>query len=173
MKFSIGRKYTDYGKPVPICLVLLGPLMFLFATYYLLRIFSLLPDAFEYFDPAKSYIVFLLMLVFFVIYVNYLLTIFWLTSGNRMAWGGMMRQSLLYIIILILNELGIDAMNGDPFGIGTIAMLTILVFALLLLCTKTVRDFYAPPYSEPRPLSKWLLYILWIDPFAYGRVKIE
>ncbi|MCK9322345.1 MAG: hypothetical protein RBR05_04900 [Candidatus Methanomethylophilaceae archaeon] len=172
MSWLDSSKYTEYGKKVPYSLILAGPIVFIFATYYFVRVFEYLHIAFDYFSAGNSLFIFVYMLFLFALYINYLWTIFMMATGNRRAWGRMIRQSCLYIVILILNEIGINYMTGDVFSFGPMLMAIILVGMIALMMTYPVRSFFTPRYSKELPLRNWLPYIFWIDPFNCKKIEI-
>jgi hypothetical protein len=166
-------KYTEYGKKVPKYLALIGPVVLLFAVYYFIRLFYQFSRAFDYFSAWDTLLCLLYMLVLFVLYLNFLLTAFWLTSGNRRAWARMMRMTILYLVILVLSEAGLRSLNGDIFNIGPFLMFVVLVSAMAFMMTKPVRDFYTPTYACTLPLKDWIPYILWVDPFHCNAIEME
>lgn len=163
-------RYTEYGKKAPGYLLAAGPIAFLFATYYFLRVFAYLPYAFDYFDAGKALFILLFMLFLLALYLNYLWTVFMMATGNRRAWGRVIRQSGLYLVILILNEIGINIIVGDVFHTGAVLMGTALITMILMMMIRPVRAFYTPIYAKELPLRDWLPYIFWKDPFSCKRI---
>lgn len=166
-------EYTEYGKKAPMLLNLLIPVTFAFAIYYYARVLMQLNDAFYYYDANKSLFVLFYTIIFFVLYINYMITLTWLYSGNRRSWARIMRLSLLYIVLTILQIVDVaDIIKGDVFNIGTVVMLVVMVAMMLLMMTKTIREYFTPPYAIVAPLSNWLLYIVWIDPYRAVKVTM-
>ncbi|MFA5452413.1 MAG: hypothetical protein WC248_02415 [Candidatus Methanomethylophilaceae archaeon] len=172
MTWLDSSKYTEYGKKTPRYLLIAGPIAFVFATYYFLRVFAYLPYAFDYFDAGKAIFILLFMLFLLALYLNYLWTIFMMATGNRRAWGRVIRQSGLYLVILILNEIGINFIVGDVFHVGAFLMGVVLIGMIALMMIRPVRAFYTPRYAEELPLKDWLPYVFWKDPFSCKKIAM-
>jgi len=158
-------------KKAPSYMWVSGPLMFAFTLYYFVRILGHLSEAFNFDDLVYSAFIFVLMLVFFLLFVNYLLALSRMMIANRRAWAALMRQSFIYIGLLILGVMRIDVLNGDVFGLGFYPMLLCLLMMIAMLMSRPVRRYYTPIYSEELPLKAWIPLIVWIDPFHCEKIK--
>ena len=172
MAWLDSSRYTEYGKKAPRYLLIAGPIALVFATYYFFRVFTYLPYAFDYFDAGKAMFILFFMLFLLALYLNYLWTAFMMVTGNRRAWGRVIRQSGLYLMILILNEIGINIIVGDVFHVGAVLMGVVLVGMMVLMMIRPVRAFYTPRYAKELPLREWLPYIFWKDPFSCKRIAM-
>ncbi len=150
----------------------IGPLVFAFTTVYFTRIFSYLSVEFNFEDLGYSATIFMLMLVLFLLFINYLLALSRMMTADRRAWASLMRQSFLYLILTSLDIIKINMMNGDVFGIGQIPMLLCMIMMISVLLSAPVRRYYTPMYSEELSLKHWIPLILWYDPFRCDRVKL-
>ncbi|UAL08201.1 MAG: hypothetical protein KRP56_02840 [Candidatus Methanogranum gryphiswaldense] len=155
----------------PLYLWVLGPLAFAFTTFYFVRIFSYLSIAFNFNDLGYSAVVFVFMLLLFVLFVNYLLALSRMMTANRRAWASLVRQSCLYILLVVLDLIRIDVVKGDVFGIGPIPMLLCMILMVVVLISRPVRRYYTPIYSEELPFRDWVLLAFGSDPFRCGKIK--
>jgi len=158
-------------KKAPFYMWIIGPLIFTFTLYYFARILNHLSGAFNFDDLGYSAFIFVLMLILFLLFVNYLLALSRMMIANRRAWAALMRQSFIYIGLLILGIMRIDVLNGDVFGLGFYPMLLCLLIMITVLISRPVRKYYTPIYAEELPLRSWMPLMVWIDPFHCEKIK--
>ena len=157
------------GRKAPNLLILVGLIALFFASFYMYQVFQLIPDAIENRETVSIMAAVGMMVIMFILYSNYVLTIFKLSSGSRKAWGGMVRLSVIYTAVATLSTYGLSGMLPMKAAFaGTLWMWVIIVavFAMVAyMFTSEVRKFFTPGYADEVPLKEWLKYTLWIDPF--------
>ncbi|MDY0293670.1 MAG: hypothetical protein RBQ77_03760 [Candidatus Methanomethylophilaceae archaeon] len=152
-------------RMAPLRLYAVGPLAFAFATYYFVRIFDHFQYAFDYGRMSTAMAVFFFMMLLFALYANYVLNLFRMMTGDRRAWGVMMRLSLMYLVLLAAQAAGVGIIRADVFSVGPAAMAAMMLLLMLVMLTRPVRRFFTPAYAEEATITRWLRQLVWVDPF--------
>ena len=153
-------------KPEPLGLSLVGVVALIFASLYLMKLLSSLDAMQEDMSFLKRIMSAGILLFLFYQYIGYVITIFQLKSGLRGSWATMVRTSGSYIILMLLAETHLfDWLPFDlvsfPSWILMLCMTCIMVYMMLPF----VREYYKPAYAEMAPLTAWLLFVFWMDPY--------
>jgi len=159
-------------RPSPLGLSFVGLVALVFASLYLMRLLSSLDAIQDDMSIFKRVFSGGLLLFLFYQYIGYVITIFQLKSGLRGSWAAMMRSSGSYVILMILaNTHLFDWLPFDLVAFPSWALLLCMTAILIYMLLPDVRDYYRPPYEDKVPLTAWLAFIFWIDP--YGSIEDE
>ena len=157
------------GRKQPTLLIVVALVAMFFASFYLYRVFEAIPDAMETASPTALMVTLGMMLIMFVLYTNYVITIFRLSSGSRKAWVGVIRFSITYTFMAVLGTIGLSEMLPMEVAFqGTYAMwilIAVVIVLILYMLTGNVRKFFTPGYADEVGLKEWAKYIAGIDPF--------
>jgi hypothetical protein len=157
------------GRKQPTLLIVAALVAMFFASFYLYRVFEAIPAALETASPAALMITLGMMLIMFVLYTNYVITIFRLSSGSRKAWVGVIRFSITYTSMSILGTIGLsEILPIEAAFQGTYAMWILIVVVIVLITymlTENVRKFFTPGYADEAELKEWVKYVAGVDPF--------
>ena len=150
----------------PLGLSFVGVVALVFASLYLMKLFTSLDAMQDDMSFLKRITSAGVLLFLFYQYIGYVITIFQLRSGLRGSWATMVRTSGSYILLMILAETHLfDWLPFDlvsfPSWILVLCMACIMAYMMLPF----VREYYKPPYAEMAPLTSWLLFVFWIDPY--------
>lgn len=157
------------GRKAPYTLILVGLIALFFASFYMYQVFLLMPEAIESDDIVNMTVALGMMLIMFLLYSNYVLTIFRLSSGSRKAWVGMIRLSFTYIAMALISFYGLSSiLPVHPAFEGTVlmwVMIGIMILMMAYMLTKRVTNFFTPGYADEVPRKAWAMYIIGSDPF--------
>lgn len=153
-------------KKAPFGLSFVGLVAIVFASLYLTKLLGNLDMMQEEMTLFERLFSSGFLLFLFYYYISYVLTIFQLKSGLRGSWAAMMRSSGSYIILMLLMETHL--FDGLPFRLVSfpswiLALCMAAVMAYMML--PFVREYYKPDYADMVPLTSWILFIFWMDPF--------
>jgi len=162
MRLQLGRK-------PPMLLIAVALVALFFASFYLYRVFEAVPGAMETASPVALMVTLGMMLMMFVLYTNYVITIFRLSSGSRKAWVGVIRFSITYTLMSVLGTIGLsEILPIEAAFQGTYAMwilIAVVVILIMYMLTPNVRKFFTPGYADEAELKEWVKYIAGVDPF--------
>ncbi len=163
--FRASSRDIDIDAP-PLGLSFVGLVALVFASLYLMKLFTSLEAMQDDMSLLKRIFSAGMLLFLFYQYIGYVITIFQLRSAMRYSWAAMVRSSGSYVILMILAETHLfDWLPFDlvsfPSWILMLAMALIMVYMMLPF----VREYYKPPYADMVPLTAWLLFIFWVDPY--------
>ena len=165
------------GRKIPPLLTFAGLVALFFASYYLYSVFDFVPEALESGSSSEVLMTLLMMMVMFVLYTNYVIVLFRLSSGSRKAWVGVIRFSLTYSLLSLLGTYGL--LNSLPIETafqGTTAMWILLAVVIVLIAymlTANVRRFFTPGYADEVELKAWIKYLAGVDPFRGKNLIVE
>ena len=156
----------------PLGLSFVGVVALVFASLYLMKLFTSLDAMQDDMSFLKRITSAGVLLFLFYQYIGYVITIFQLRSGLRGSWATMVRTSGSYILLMILAETHLfDWLPFDLVAFPSWALLLCMTAILIYMLLPDVRDYYRPPYEDKAPLTAWLAFIFWIDP--YGSIEDE
>ncbi|MGN1045002.1 MAG: hypothetical protein ACI4Q9_03495 [Candidatus Methanomethylophilaceae archaeon] len=154
-------------KRSPPGLFLVGTVALVFASLYLMRLFTSLDGIQSDMGIFKRIVSCGMLLFVFYQYVSYVITIFQLKSGMRGSWASMMRSSGSYVILMLLAETHLfDWLPFNLVAFPSWALLLCMVLVMLYMLMPFVREYYKPTYEKMVPLKEWILFIFWNDPYA-------
>lgn len=164
------------GRKAPYLLILVGLVALFFASFYLFQLFQVIPDAIASEHMFDLLFTLGMILLMFVLYTNYVMTIFRLSSGARKAWVGMIRLSFSYIAMALLSSYGLgEILPMNVFGSGTMliwVMIAVMIVMMLYMLTPGVTRFFTPGYADEVPLKEWVKFIAGVDPFKGTRMIV-
>jgi uncharacterized membrane protein len=167
----------DMERTAPPALIIVGLIALFFASFYLYRLFGSMPAAIENENAAGIMMAICMILIMFILYTNYLITIFRLSSGSRKAWAGMIRMTFTYIIMALLSTYGLNRiLPVQVFGGGSyITWITaaVMVAMVIYMHAPQVRRFFTPGYADEVPLRDWIRYIAGADPFRGEKMIVS
>ena len=163
--FGASSRTIDIDSP-PLGLSFVGLVALVFASLYLMKLFTSLEAMQEDMSFLKRIFSAGMLLFLFYQYIGYVITIFQLRSAMRYSWAAMVRSSGSYVLLMILAETHLfDWLPFDlvsfPSWILMLCMTCIMVYMMLPF----VREYYKPAYAEMAPLTAWLLFVFWMDPY--------
>jgi len=160
---------AQLGRKPPTLLIAVALVALFFASFYLYRVFEAIPEAMETASPLALMATLGMMLIMFVLYTNYVITIFRLSSGSRKAWVGVIRFSITYSMMSILGTIGLsEILPIEAAFQGTYAMwilIAVVIVLIVYMLTGNVRRFFTPGYADEAELKEWMKYIAGVDPF--------
>lgn len=166
----------DLGRKAPFLLIFVGLIALFFASFYLYRLFQAMPEAIRSDDTFELFIALGVILIMFVLYTNYLITIFRLSSGSRKAWAGMIRLTFTYILMALLSTYGLsEILPMRVFGDGTYLtwmMAGVMILMVMYMLSRNVTRFFTPGYADEVPRKEWVKYIIGQDPFKGEKMTI-
>lgn len=167
---------SQLGRKPPALLMLIALIALFFASFYLYQVFQMMPAAIEEDTVIGIFFSIGMMLIMFVMYTNYVMTIFRLSSGSRKAWVGMARLSMTYAALVILSLLDLTKyLPMTVIGEGTILMYVMILVMILMvayLLTEPVRKFFTPGYADEISMKEWAKYIVGSDPFTGAKMIV-
>ena len=181
-KESLGadfRRFRRSGKgsrESPALLPLVSAVAVLMSAMYLYKVFAYMPQAIDDNDLIRVSVALGLIVLFFMMFVRFVIAIFRLFSGSRRAWVTTVRMAITYLVLLAVGMSGFQSVSSDiELGIVTIpwwAMSAVMCALIVYMFLPSVRAFFTPAYAEPVGPFSWALYILALDPFRKGRMKV-
>lgn len=161
-------------KSAPKTLILVGLVGLVFASLYLVKLFTTVPDI-QYLGTVSDKIitVFIIGFLFFQ-YISYVTTVFKLASGLRGAWAAMVRCSGSYVILMLISYTHIlDFLPFNLVAFNYLELLIVMVFVTAYMFLGFVREFYTPEYAEMAPLGDWLKFVFFKDPYNSEDIQID
>lgn len=150
----------------PVGLTFVGFVALVFASLYLMKLFTSLDAMQEDMSLFKRIFSAGMLLFLFYQYIGYVITIFQLKSGMRGSWAAMVRSSGSYILLMILAETGLfDWLPFDLVAFPSWILMLFMACVMLYMLLPFVREYYKPKYAEMVPLTSWLLFLFWVDPY--------
>lgn len=165
---NIGASSREIGiRPPPFGLTIVGLVALVFASLYLMRLLSSLDVIQDDMSFLKRVFSGGVLLFLFYQYISYVITIFRLNSGMRGAWAAMMRTSGSYVILMLLaNTHLFDWLPFNLVAFPSWALLLCMGAVMVYMLLPNVRDYYRPPYEDAVPLTAWLAFVFWKDPYG-------
>lgn len=154
-------------KRSPPGLFIVGTVALVFASLYLMRLFTSLDGIQTDMSFFRRIVSCGMLLFVFYQYVSYVITIFQLKSGMRGSWASMMRSSESYVILMLLAETHLfDWLPFNLVAFPSWALMLCMLFVMVYMLMPFVRNYYKPTYEKMVPLKEWLLFVFWQDPYA-------
>lgn len=164
------------GRKAPFLLIVVGLIALFFASFYLFQLFQIIPDAIDSDSVLNLMLTLGMILLMFVLYTNYVITIFRLSSGSRKAWVGMTRLSFSYIAMVLLSTYGLgEILPMNVLAAGTVfmwVMIAVMVLVVLYMLTPNVTKFFTPGYADEVSVKEWAKFIVGVDPFKGSRMIV-
>ena len=166
-KRSIGASSRKIDiDDAPLGLTFVGFVALVFASLYLMKLLSSLETMQEDMSILKRVVSAGMLLFLFYQYIGYVITIFQLKSGMRGAWAAMVRSSGSYVILMLLAETHIfDWLPFNLVSFPSWALMLCMTSVMVYMMMPFVREYYKPAYAEMVPLTSWILFLFWIDPY--------
>ena len=165
------------GRKTPPLLITVGLVALFFASYYLYSVFDFVPTALDSGSSSEVLMTLLMMMIMFVLYTNYVIVLFRLSSGSRKAWAGVIRFSFTYSLLSLLGTYGLlNALPMEAAFQGTVIMWVLLAVVIVMIAymlTASVRRFFTPGYADEVELKAWMKYLVGVDPFRGKNLIVE
>ena len=154
-------------KSAPKSLVIVGLAGLVFASLYLMKLFTTVPDI-QYLGTTKDKIITVIVIGFlFFQYISYVTTVFKLASGLRGAWASMVRCSGSYVILMIISYTQIlDFLPFNLVAFNYLELLVVMAVVTAYMFLGFVREFYTPEYADVAPMGDWLKFVFFQDPYG-------
>ena len=166
----------SHDKKAPASLWFAAAIAILMGAVYLFRMFSYMSDSMDEQDHMRSIVITFFVVLYFLMFVKLLTSVFGLPSGNRRSWRATVRMGIAYIATTAVCYMGIEFLANDvTVGMVTIpswAMSVVMAALVFYMFGKEVRDFFTPSYADPVGALEWFFYIIGMDPFRGSRFTI-